>query len=121
MNSTTDLVINVIDIPDTAPFFTNLPYVEEVDEGITRGTHVITVTAVDGDRGINNPVSYSFYDGVESYQFFDIDANTGEITVGVDELDREDPDILDMYGVLEFMVMVRGYVAVFKRHRCGIL
>ena len=42
-------------------------------------------------------------------------------SIGVDELDREDPDILDMYGVLEFMVMVRRYVPVFKPHIYGIL
>ena len=69
LNSTTDLVINVLDVPDTAPFFSNLPYVEEVDEGITNGTFIVMVTAQDGDRGINNPVNYSFYDdGSDNYE-----------------------------------------------------
>ena len=32
LNSTTDLIINVQDIQDTAPYFNNLPYVAEVYE-----------------------------------------------------------------------------------------
>ena len=32
--STTDLVINVLDVQDTAPFFLNLPYMSAVREDV---------------------------------------------------------------------------------------
>ena len=34
LNSTTDLIINVEDVQDTAPFFLNLPYIDSVPEDV---------------------------------------------------------------------------------------
>ena len=62
------------------------------------------MTALDGDRGNPNDVEYSFLAG--SNDFFDLDNSTGVISIGSAGLDREDPTILNLYGVLEFTVLV---------------
>ena len=71
-----------------------------------QGTPILQVTAVDGDRGIPNEVSYSFLEG--NHQFFNINALSGEITVSDLGLDREDQAILDLFGVIDFVVLVSG-------------
>ena len=58
---------------------------------------------MDGDRGIPNPVNYTFSDG--DFQYFLIDPNTGQVTVGA-EIDRESPDIIDKAAVLNVEVLV---------------
>ena len=40
-------------------------------------------------------------------KYFNLDAESGVISVKVAELDREDPEILAVYGVIEFRVLVR--------------
>ena len=72
-----------------------------------QGTPILQVTAVDGDRGIPNEVSYSFLEGY-NHQFFNINALSGEITVSDLGLDREDQAILDLFGVIDFVVLVSG-------------
>jgi hypothetical protein len=59
------------------------------------------VKAVDGDRGINNRITYSITQG--SQGCFDIDANNG-IVYTLKRLDRESPH--NNYGayILEIMV-----------------
>ena len=59
--------------------------------------------AQDGDLGSPNPVRYSFQSG--NHQFFNIDENTGMISVAR-TLDREDPSIRELFGTLDMYVMV---------------
>ena len=63
LNSTTVVIINVKDVQDTAPFFTSLPYMVSLPEDSTVGSSVLQVTALDGDRGVPNPINYRFISG----------------------------------------------------------
>ena len=66
LNSTTVVIINVKDVQDTAPFFTSLPYMVSLPEDSTVGSSVLQVTALDGDRGVPNPINYRFISGNEN-------------------------------------------------------
>ncbi|CAI8050090.1 Protocadherin-11 X-linked [Geodia barretti] len=78
-----ELVINVLDINDNDPEFTQSVYSAiPIPEDIDVGSSVITVQATDDDE--NNIIEYS----LPYPQNFTIDPNTGEITVG-SELDYE--------------------------------
>ncbi|WAQ95367.1 CDHR1-like protein [Mya arenaria] len=59
LTTTTDLIISVRDVQDTAPFFTGGPYHAEVQEEVPRGTYVLRVNAVDGDTGSPNNIIYT--------------------------------------------------------------
>nr|XP_018883422.2 cadherin-related family member 2 [Gorilla gorilla gorilla] len=80
------LSISVVDQPDLDPQFVREFYSASVAEDAAKGTSVLTVEAVDGDKGINDPVIYSI-----SYStrpgWFDIGAD-GVIRVN-GSLDRE--------------------------------
>ncbi|XP_038661616.1 cadherin-related family member 2-like isoform X3 [Scyliorhinus canicula] len=82
--STTRLIVNVIDVPNKPPEFLQSFYHVRVPENLPVNTDIITVTAVDGDRGINNPVRYS----INGSGAFTVDNVTGRISA-VSLLDRE--------------------------------
>lgn len=58
--------------------------------------------AIDGDRGINNRISYSIISGGEEH--FDIDSSSG-IVYTVSSLDREDPNNSNGAYILEILVI----------------
>ena len=62
------------------------------------------MTALDGDKGVPNTVSYSFIQGDEGY--FDIEADTGWITVKT-QLDRDTSDVTQKGGAFAIYVKVR--------------
>jgi len=63
--------------------------------------YYILVKAVDGDRGINNRITYSITQG--SQGCFDIDVNTG-VVYTLKRLDRESPYNSNGAYILEIMV-----------------
>ncbi|XP_067391732.1 cadherin-related family member 2 [Emydura macquarii macquarii] len=79
------LSVNVLDQPDLAPQFLNEPYVAWVPENCPLGTPVLTVSAIDRDKGVNFAVNYSLTDASVP---FAINLTTGTITVSR-ALDRE--------------------------------
>ncbi|XP_048383729.2 cadherin-related family member 2-like isoform X2 [Stegostoma tigrinum] len=83
--STARLIIHVIDIPNKPPEYLNSFYYVRVPENLPVNTSIITVTAIDGDRGINNPVTYS----ITGMKAFTVDQVTGTIS-SVSLLDREE-------------------------------
>uniref|UniRef100_UPI00398EC01B cadherin-related family member 2-like n=1 Tax=Pristiophorus japonicus TaxID=55135 RepID=UPI00398EC01B len=82
--STARLIISVIDIPNKPPEYLSPFYHVRIPEDLPVNTGIITVTAIDGDRGINNPVRYS----INGTSAFNVDKVTGKITA-VSSLDRE--------------------------------
>ncbi|XP_072371962.1 cadherin-related family member 2-like isoform X2 [Scyliorhinus torazame] len=82
--STTRLIVNVIDAPNKPPEFLHSFYHVRVPENLPVNTDIITVTAIDGDRGINNPVRYS----INGSGAFTVDNVTGRISA-VSLMDRE--------------------------------
>lgn len=66
--------------------------------------------AVDGDRGINNRITYSITQG--SQGCFDIDANTG-VVYTLKRLDRESSHNSNGAYILEIMVRILSNFLVF--------
>ena len=61
-------------------------HVTRIAEDLTIGSTVLAVTAVDGDRGVNNAVTYRILKGDQ--KLFQINQNTGVVSVA-GRLDRE--------------------------------
>ncbi|XP_053423053.1 cadherin-related family member 2 isoform X1 [Nycticebus coucang] len=80
------LSISVIDQADLDPHFVREFYSASVAEDAEKGTSVLKVEAVDGDKGINDPVVYSITNSTRP-GWFDIGAD-GVIRV-IAPLDRE--------------------------------
>ncbi len=79
--NSTNIVINIIDLNDCTPAFTNEPFEGSVMEDAADGSPVgLTVTAVDADvDAASNPVRYFFTN--EQLCPFSIVSTTGEIFV----------------------------------------
>ncbi|XP_072113227.1 cadherin-related family member 2-like [Mobula birostris] len=95
--STTRLIINVIDIPNRPPEYLSSVYHVRIPENLPVNTVIITVTAIDGDRGINNPITYS----INGTSAFKVDNITGRVTTS-SLLDREDMEELITIDVTAF-------------------
>lgn len=80
------LLVKVEDAEDEPPIFTLVPSVTRIAENLPIKSQVLRVAAVDGDRGVNNPISYRIVKGARG--LFAIDSNTGVISVAAN-LDRE--------------------------------
>ncbi|XP_060624988.2 cadherin-related family member 1 isoform X1 [Anolis sagrei] len=78
-SATTTVTINVEDVQDTPPMFIGTPYYGYVYEDTLAGSEVITVVAIDGDRGKPNDIHYHIINGSESS--FEINNTTGAISV----------------------------------------
>nr|XP_046262995.1 protocadherin alpha-3-like [Scatophagus argus] len=78
-----NILVNVLDINDNAPVFSQEAYSVMLDENSPVGTTVIQVNATDLDDGTNGDVVYSFSKSVNAniLKLFEIDPSTGEITV----------------------------------------
>ncbi|XP_068570855.1 protocadherin alpha-3-like isoform X12 [Cebidichthys violaceus] len=77
-----DIFIDVLDVNDNAPVFTNDVYSADTNENVPIGTIVIRVNATDMDDGLNGDVSYSFGNvNSKVRELFNVDPITGEITV----------------------------------------
>ncbi|XP_007420869.1 cadherin-related family member 1 isoform X1 [Python bivittatus] len=78
-SATTTITINVEDVQDTPPIFVGTPYYGYVYEDTLVGSEVITVVAIDGDRGKPNDIRYSLMNGSEGS--FEINNATGTVSV----------------------------------------
>ncbi|XP_044276059.1 cadherin-related family member 1 [Varanus komodoensis] len=78
-SATTTVTINVEDVQDTSPMFVGTPYYGYVYEDTLAGSEVITVVAIDGDRGKPNDIHYHLVNGSEGS--FEINNVTGAISV----------------------------------------
>ncbi|XP_013862869.1 protocadherin gamma-C3-like [Austrofundulus limnaeus] len=87
------IFVNVLDVNDNTPIFSNNAYTATLAENAPVGTTVIQVNATDLDDGQNGEVIYSFGNSVSSkiFNLFDIDQITGKITVNA-PIDYEQKD-----------------------------
>ncbi|KAG8439376.1 hypothetical protein GDO86_005547 [Hymenochirus boettgeri] len=86
-NTTVYVSIKITDLPDLDPQFINSPYVISIPENIAMGSTILRVSAIDGDKGINDDIQYT----INSFTvpgLFNINSNTGDITV-IGDVDRE--------------------------------
>jgi Cadherin domain len=84
----TMLIVNVLDINDNRPKFTNNAYDITVAENTPPGTVVLQVAATDGDTGNNGLVEYSFTTSTlnsAAGRLFTIDNTTGNIVIKVNQ------------------------------------
>ncbi|KAK7922753.1 hypothetical protein WMY93_009655 [Mugilogobius chulae] len=79
----TRIIVNVLDVNDNAPRFTNGDLSVTLAENVPIGTTVIQVNATDLDEGTNGQVVYSFSNSVKQrlLDLFDINSQTGEILI----------------------------------------
>ena len=84
-NNTATLVVQVIDVNDNDPMFTNIPSSISVCEDTPVGMGIINITATDRDSGFNGIVTYNL---INSDEDFAINRLTGEFLVNR-PLDRE--------------------------------
>lgn len=82
---TAAILVKVKDLEDQPPEFVEVQAVARIAEDAPVGTRVLRVRAIDGDRGINNPIAYS----LEANDLFDINPHTGVVHT-LTELDREE-------------------------------
>ncbi|XP_063732910.1 protocadherin alpha-3-like [Eleginops maclovinus] len=82
-SGTMTIVVNVLDVNDNAPVFSQNGYSVMLKENAPVGTTVIHVNATDLDEGLNGEVVYSFSNSMNQniLNVFNINALTGEITV----------------------------------------
>ena len=91
LSSETNVEIEVTDVDDNGPVFTEDIYVAILNGTTEEGTPVITVECTDLDEGTNAGIAYSFVDGNDA-QFFSIDMN------GMIQVD-EDLPVSDIYSI----------------------
>ncbi|XP_029626414.1 protocadherin alpha-3-like [Salmo trutta] len=82
-SGTSEIKINVLDINDNRPIFSNSLYKTRVFENVPIGTTVINVNANDIDEGTNSEIVYSLRTKGQDHILdrFQIDSKTGTITV----------------------------------------
>ncbi|XP_053284316.1 protocadherin alpha-8-like [Pleuronectes platessa] len=82
-SGTAELIIDVLDINDNMPVFTDDTYTVFLEENASIGTTVIKVNATDLDEGSNGEIIYSLGTNLHSRirELFRIDPNTGDIIV----------------------------------------
>ncbi|PVD37771.1 hypothetical protein C0Q70_00372 [Pomacea canaliculata] len=104
LNSTADLIFTVLDVQDTPPFFTGLPYTVSVDEDTKAHTDLLQIKAEDGDRfpAISNAVKYSIT-AESCVGLFQLNM-TGALSVGNTQLDRDSTPLTDVNGVCSVTV-----------------
>ncbi|XP_077996449.1 cadherin-23-like [Glandiceps talaboti] len=79
-----EVLVNLTDVNDNRPMFTQDTYLAIQQEEVANGTNVLSVTAHDPDEGLNGEVAYS----ITSSDFY-IDSKTGDI-FSMTRLDFED-------------------------------
>ena len=87
LNSTVSTFVEVLDVNDNAPQFTEDQYQASILENSTNNTFVVLIQANDIDSGVNGIVQYSITSG-NTFDSFKIDSQTGQIIVNND-IDRE--------------------------------
>lgn len=97
-SGTASIIINVLDINDNAPSFSQPVFTVSVLENSAVGTVVITLNATDLDEDTNAQLIYSYtlYTSEKTQELFSLDPNSGEIKVkGV--IDYEESHSFEMH------------------------
>ncbi|KAK6170817.1 hypothetical protein SNE40_019119 [Patella caerulea] len=96
-----NLIVNIKDVQNTPPYFIYQPYIGSIPENTETGYHILTVHALDGDRGVPNSIEYFFVEGPEHN--FTINSTSGTIYVS-GLLDADDEDVQQNGGLFRLTV-----------------
>ncbi|KAH0616047.1 hypothetical protein JD844_026842 [Phrynosoma platyrhinos] len=113
-NSSTSVIINVVDENDNSPVFAHDDYFFEIEESSLPHGVVGTIAAVDKDSGRNGQLSYFL---LSDGKYFKINSNTGEIINWV-ALDHEQESYYHLivlatdHGVPQHNSTVNAYITV---------
>ncbi|XP_030375900.1 cadherin-87A [Scaptodrosophila lebanonensis] len=100
LTATADIVVDIINLNDNEPHFTQPEYHFNITENSPRGTVAGKVEAFDGDVGAFGELTYSLIG--ENNKYFTIDAYTGNIMVANESiLDREQVTQLTLTAVAQ--------------------
>ncbi|XP_039518981.1 protocadherin alpha-3-like isoform X18 [Pimephales promelas] len=82
-SGTMEIIVDVLDVNDNMPVFTQDVYSVTLKENVPVGTTVIQVNATDMDDGPNGEVFYSFGKDIDNriIKLFDLNSSTGEMIV----------------------------------------
>ncbi|KAF7478154.1 hypothetical protein GHT09_010769 [Marmota monax] len=95
-SGTVRIRVQVVDVNDNPPAFTQAEYQTSVPENVPLGTQLLMVNATDPDEGANGEVTYSFHNiDHKVAQVFQLNSYTGEIS-NKEPLDFEEYKIYPM-------------------------
>ncbi|KAM9740613.1 protocadherin alpha-8-like [Menidia menidia] len=96
-SGTMTIIVNVLDINDNAPVFSQTLYKARVHENVKLGTYIITLNASDLDEGQNGQVKYSFSEvgRGKKTDVFSIDENSGTVT-NIKNIDFEEKNAFEI-------------------------
>ena len=97
-NVSASITINVIDVNDLSPVFSQQLYNVSISEALPVGSTLTRVVAADGDTGTNAEIEYSILEG-NMGNAFGIDPQSGSVTVAA-ALDFDSPPIAYTLTVL---------------------
>ncbi|XP_077433281.1 protocadherin alpha-3-like isoform X13 [Vanacampus margaritifer] len=82
-SGTSQIIVNVLDINDNIPMFSESLYKTTLKENAPVGTRIITLNATDADEGLNSEIVYSLRSKDQDHvlDVFEIEGQTGEIRV----------------------------------------
>ncbi|XP_060759653.1 protocadherin alpha-8-like [Neoarius graeffei] len=114
-SGTAEVIINVLDINDNAPVFTEDAYTVMLHENVPIGTTVIQLNATDQDDDSNGEIVYSISNNVNKKvrELFEISPITGEITVkGVLNFETKDKYEVDIQASDKGLAPMTSYKTV---------
>ncbi|XP_021478770.1 protocadherin alpha-2 isoform X3 [Oncorhynchus mykiss] len=82
-SGTLQITVHVFDTNDNTPIFSKPLYKVKVEENVSNGTKILTLTASDLDEGINSDILYYFVGNrnAKESSIFSIDPYTGDVSV----------------------------------------
>ena len=83
------------------PEFITVPWVTRVSEDTAPGSAIVQVKAIDGDHGINAPISYGL--AGDHLDYFVIEPTDGTVYLA-ERLDREHPNVTNSGLVITVIV-----------------
>ncbi|XP_066506288.1 protocadherin alpha-2-like isoform X3 [Hoplias malabaricus] len=115
-SGTLQVTVNVLDVNDNSPVFSQSLYKVKVLENAASGTKILTVSALDSDEGVNSEVLYSIISEEEhpGVGLFSINPITGDISV-TGSVDYEQSP------AVELRIQAQDKGTPPRRSRCKVL
>ncbi|XP_046560030.1 cadherin-related family member 1-like isoform X2 [Haliotis rubra] len=97
LTSEAQVFVTVTDVQDSPPYFTGGPYLPDIWEDHAVNSKVVTISALDRDRGNPNNITYRITDGT-CPGYFNINPTNGTIDL-IKDADRDSGTVLQNNGI----------------------